>query len=37
MTTQLDVAALTKAMTDSMVKHFTTDELKPLADSYGSA
>jgi hypothetical protein len=36
MTTQLDIAALTKAMTDSMVKHFTTDELKALADFYGS-
>jgi hypothetical protein len=36
MTTQLDVAALTKAMTDSMVKHFTTEELKALADFYGS-
>src|SRR6201984_1122050 len=28
MTTQLDIAALTKAMTDAMVKNFTTDELK---------
>ena len=37
MTTQLDVAALTKAMTDAMVKHFTTEELKALADFYGSA
>jgi hypothetical protein len=36
MTTQLDIAALTKAMTDSMVRHFTTDELKALADFYGS-
>jgi hypothetical protein len=36
MTTQLDIAALTKAMTDAMVKHFTTDELKALADFYGS-
>lgn len=36
MTTQLDVAALTKAMTDAMIKHFTTDELKALADFYGS-
>ena len=36
MTTQLDIAALTKAMTDSMVKHFTTEELKALADFYGS-
>ena len=36
MTTQLDIAALTKAMTDAMVKDFTTDELKALADFYGS-
>jgi hypothetical protein len=36
MTTQLDIAALTKAMMDSMVKNFTTDELKALADFYGS-
>jgi uncharacterized protein DUF2059 len=36
MTTQLDIAALTKAMTDAMVKYFTTDELKALADFYGS-
>lgn len=36
MTSQLDIAALTKAMTDAMVKHFTTDELKALADFYGS-
>src|SRR3954470_25053178 len=36
MTAQLDIAALTKAMTDAMVKHFTTDELKALADFYGS-
>ena len=28
MTTQLDIAALTKAMMDAMVKNFTTDELK---------
>jgi hypothetical protein len=37
MATQLDIAALTKAMTDAMVKHFTTEELKALADFYGSA
>jgi len=37
MTTELDIAALTKAMMDSMTKHFTTDELKALADFYGSA
>jgi len=36
MTSQLDIPALTKAMTDAMVKHFTTDELKALADFYGS-
>src|ERR1051326_9055054 len=36
MTTQLDIAALTKAMMDAMVKDFTTDELKALADFYGS-
>ena len=36
MTSQLDIAALTKAMTDAMVKHFTTGELKALADFYGS-
>jgi hypothetical protein len=36
LTTDLDTAALTKAMTDSMVKHFTTEELKALADFYGS-
>jgi hypothetical protein len=36
LTADLDIPALTKAMTDSMVKHFTTDELKALADFYGS-
>jgi hypothetical protein len=36
MTSQLDIAALSKAMIDSMVKHFTTEELKALADFYGS-
>jgi hypothetical protein len=36
MTSQLDIPALTKAMTDAMVKHFTTEELKALADFYGS-
>src|SRR2546430_15816017 len=36
LTADLDIAALTKAMTDAMVKHFTTDELKALADFYGS-
>jgi len=37
MTTQLDIAALSKAMIDAMVKDFTTEELKALADFYGSA
>jgi hypothetical protein len=36
LTSQLDVPALTKAMTDAMIKHFTTEELKALADFYGS-
>ena len=36
MTTDLDIAALSKAMTDAMVKDFTTEELKALADFYGS-
>jgi len=36
MTKDLDIAALNKAMTDAMVKHFTTEELKALADFYGS-
>jgi Uncharacterized protein conserved in bacteria (DUF2059) len=36
MTTQGDIAALSKAMTDAMVKNFTTEELKALADFYGS-
>ena len=36
MTSQLDIPALTKAMTDALVKHFTTDELKALADFYES-
>jgi len=36
MTADLDIAVLTKAMTDAMLKHFTTDELKALADFYGS-
>lgn len=36
MTADLDIGALSKAMTDAMVKHFTTDELKALADFYGS-
>ena len=36
MTTGIDIAALSKAMIDAMVKHFTTEELKALADFYGS-
>ena len=36
MTTQVDIAALSKAMVDAMIKNFTTDELKALADFYGS-
>jgi hypothetical protein len=36
MTKDLDIAALSKAMTDAMAKHFTTEELKALADFYGS-
>jgi hypothetical protein len=36
MTTQVDIAALSKAMTEAMVKNFTTEELKALADFYGS-
>src|SRR5260370_411433 len=36
MTTQIDIAALSKAMIDAMVKNFTTEELKALADFYGS-
>ena len=33
---KVDMDALTKAMVDSMVKHFNTEELKALADFYGS-
>jgi hypothetical protein len=36
MTTEMDIAALSKAMIDAMVKNFTTEELKALADFYGS-
>ena len=36
MTAQLDVTAVSKLMLDSMVKHFTADELKALADFYSS-
>jgi hypothetical protein len=33
---ELDIKALTKAMTDAMIKHFTAEEIKALADFYGS-
>ena len=36
LTKHLNVAAITKAMKDAMVKHFSADELKALADFYGS-
>src|SRR5436309_452072 len=36
LTSSLDVDALTRAMTDAMVKHFTSEELRALADFYGS-
>ncbi|MFN2542541.1 MAG: DUF2059 domain-containing protein [Chthoniobacterales bacterium] len=36
LTSQLNVAAVTKAMMVALVKYFTTDELKALADFYGS-
>src|SRR5215510_11318452 len=36
MTTEVDIAVLSKAMIDAMVKNFTTEELKALADFYGS-
>ena len=36
MARHLDISALTTAMRDGMVKHFTADELKALADFYGS-
>jgi hypothetical protein len=37
LTSQLNVVAVTRAMSDALVKHFTTDELKALADFYGSS
>jgi hypothetical protein len=37
MTKNLDIAVLEKAMKSAMVKYFTADELKALADFYGSA
>ncbi|ABW66229.1 DUF2059 domain-containing protein [Desulfosudis oleivorans] len=36
LTKHLDLEAFTKIMKDSMEKHFTADELKALADFYGS-
>jgi hypothetical protein len=36
MTKHLDIPALEKAMKEGMIKHFTADELKALADFYGS-
>jgi hypothetical protein len=36
LTSQLNIPALAKAMSDALVKYFTTDELKALADFYGS-
>ncbi len=36
LTKYLDVDALTAAMKDAMIKSFTADELKALADFYGS-
>ena len=34
--TNLDMSAVEKAMKKSLIKHFTADELKALADFYGS-
>ena len=36
LTKHLDIDAVTKEMKSSMVRHFTADELKALADFYGS-
>lgn len=36
MTKGVDLGVLRKSMLDAMVKHFTADELKALADFYGS-
>ena len=36
MTKGLDMESLRKTMVEAMVKHFTADELKALADFYGS-
>jgi hypothetical protein len=35
-TSKVDIDALTKAMIESMVRHFSAEELKALADFYGS-
>ena len=36
-TTNLDVEAVTRGMEDVLVKHFTAEELRGMADFYGSA
>jgi hypothetical protein len=36
LTSELNVAAVTNGMMQGLVKYFTTDELKALADFYGS-
>ncbi|HAA75554.1 TPA: hypothetical protein DCE37_10565 [Candidatus Latescibacteria bacterium] len=36
MTKNLDLVSLRKTMVDAMVKHFTAEDLKALADFYGS-
>ncbi len=36
LTKNVDIAALEKETKEAMVKHFTADELKALADFYGS-
>ena len=36
LTSQLNIPALSRAMHDALVKYFTADELKALADFYGS-
>jgi hypothetical protein len=36
LTSGIDIAALTKAMKEALVKHFTADELKAMADFYSS-
>jgi hypothetical protein len=35
-TSQLDIDALTRAMTEALIRRFTAEELKALADFYGS-